>query len=1096
MVGRRYLIQEQLGRGGMGVVYTALDSFTGKQVALKKSGVFASGMETLAPTADNTEFRLLLVNEFKILAGLRHPNIISVLDYGFDEDKSPYFTMELLQNARSLRDAGQDRPMDYKLDLVVQMLQALAYLHRHNILHRDLKPGNVLVVNGEVKVLDFGIAMLRKQAAEDDQETVGTPMYMAPEILRGMQPTPAADLYAVGVMAYELFVGQHPFHFSSMNDLYNDILFSMPEVPVDTLGAGLALVIQRLLLKSPEDRYASANAVIEALNEATDHHFEAETAATRSSFLEAAPFAGREREMQQLLDEMSAALKGEGRSWLIGGENGVGKSRLTDELRIHALVEGANVLRGQAISEQGNPYEVWPDVLYRLSVLSDIDPQEAAILAPIVPKIATLVSGELPQLPEVDAGAAQDRMFRTIEGIIARYNHPLLIILSDLHWADDESLQLLARLLPMVSQKPVMLVGSYRDDERPRLPELLPGMNLLKVKRLDAQGIEAVLVSILGEVGHNRQLIALLERETEGNMFFLLEVVRALAEEAGQLDQINAMRLPEKVVTGGVQAIIDRRLDRVPAADRPLLNLAAVAGRQLDLDVLQKLEPEIDFDEWLSDASEAAVLEVEEETWSFAHNQVRERIVADLDEDTFRALHRRLAEAIEAVYPDGEGQFAALAQHWEWAQEADKAFRWYKLAGENSEEAYAPIKAIEYYRKALSLMGAGRKAARQRVEIFTGLGKMLRWQTHFDEAADIYRAMLSEAEDLDDKIAQARALIGLSDVLNSQGDRQGTFDYALQAETVAREVGKKAQRELLDALGNKAWGQYRLKQDDAAWVTAQEALELARSLKLREPIGRNLSILGSISGFANRLEESETFMREAADIARELGSKRDIAIRVNNLGELRKLRGDFHEAITLYKEALDGFREIGYRDNELAALHNLGVTYVELQEYATGESYLRQVVDIAAKDWWVLYETYLYLAQACFAQANLAEATIAAQRALEEGKKNDDKAVVGKSLAILAQISARLGMYMEIDGRATTTAECYERSTDCFAEGDPERARILELWGKFEYESDNDGKAKRLIYEAHDIYSAAGMVSDADRLKANWSGIIGWEAQK
>jgi tetratricopeptide (TPR) repeat protein len=752
------------------------------------------------------------------------------------------------------------------------------------------------------------------------------------------------------------------------------------------------------------------------------------------------------------------------------------------------------VLRGQAISEKGNPYQVWPEVLYRLGVMTDINDQEAGILLPVVPKIASLVKGPLTDPPELDSGAAQDRVFSTIEGLFARYDNPLLILLSDLHWADDESLQLLARLLPMVNHKRLMLVGSYRDDERPRLPELLPGMNLLKLKRLDAAGIEQVLVSILGNVGRNPELIALLARETEGNMFFLLEVVRALAEEAGQLDQISMMRLPEKVVTGGVQAIIDRRLERIPASDRPLLNLAAVAGRQLDLEVLKKLEPNVDFDEWLSDASEAAVLEVEEETWSFAHNQVRERLVAEIDEADLRKMHRRLAEAIEAVYPDGEGQFAALAQHWEWAQEPEKAFHWYQLAGKQSQEAYAPIKAIEYYQKALSLMTDGRKAARQRVEILTGLGKMLRWQMHFDEATANYRSMLSEAEDLGDKIAQTRALLGLSDVLNSQGDRQGTLDYSVQAETLAREIGQKAQRELLDALGNKAWAQNRLRQRDAARVTAQEALELARGLHLREPEGRNLNILGTINAFTNRLEEGEAYFREATAIARELGNKGDIAIRVNNIGEMLKMQGNFNEAIPFYKEALDGFREIGHRDDELATMNNLGVVYVELQDYKTGEGYLRQVVNMTGgKDWWALYETYLYLAQACYAQANLAEATIAAQRALEEGIKNEDKTTTGKAWSILAQISSRLGMYMDIGGKPVTAVECYERSLACFPDSDPERGKVLELWGKYEYETDNDAKAKDLINDALKLYKTLSLQADEERVMLNWMSVFGWD---
>lgn len=1089
MVGRRYIVQDQLGRGGMGVVYNALDSFTGKQVALKKSGLILNEGETLAPTKDSTEFRLLLVNEFKILAGLRHPNIISVLDYGFDEDKSPYFTMELLQNARSVRDAGTDRPLEYKLGLVVQILQALAYLHRHTILHRDLKPGNVLVVDDEVRVLDFGIAMLRQQTDDHEQMVAGTLLYIAPEVLRGDQPTPAADLYAVGVMAYELFIGHNPFQDSDTNRLVNDILFTTPQIPPDQLDNNLALVIQRLLLKSPDDRYSSAIEVIQALNDATGQSFPVETAAIRSSFLEAAPFAGRENEMKRLLEELESAFDGQGRAWLIAGESGVGKSRLLDELRIHALVDGGNVLKGQAISEGGNPFQVWQDVLYRLSIMTDITSVEASILAPIVPKIESIVGGDLPELPDLEGGAAQDRMFRTIEAIFARLDQPLLVILSDLHWADDESLQLLARLLPMVSTERIMLVGSYRDDERPRLPETLPSMNLLKLNRLDAQGIENVLTSITGSVSRNPELVGLLERETEGNMFFLLEVVNALAEAAGGLTPIATMQLPEKVVTGGVQAIIDRRLDRIPADARPLLNLAAVAGRQLDLNVLKKLEPNIDFDEWLSDTTDAAVLMVNEETWRFAHNQLRDRIVADIDEGELRTTHRRLAEAIELVYPDGEGQFAALAQHWEWAQENDKAFRWYKLAGEQSEEAFAPIKAIEYYQKALTLISTGRKSARDRVAIYNGLGQMLRWQTRYDQAAEIYRSMLSEAEDLGDKVAQARALIGMGDVVNGQGDRQGALEYAQQADKVAEEAGEKAQAERVEALGNKAWGQYRLKQFDAAIVTAQEALELAKTLNLRGAMGRNLNTLGIVNFMTEHFEESEKFMTQAVEIARELGDKRDVAVKVNNLGEMRRLRGDSTGAISYYKEALQGFREIGYQDYELATLNNLGAVYAELREFKTAEEHLNQVVKITGgKDWWGLYETYLNLAETTFAQNNMAAASDAALKALSEGAKVEDKSITGKAWRILAQISARLGMYMEYEGKPVTTGACFERSVHCFGEQDPERAKTLLTWGIYEYDFGDNDKASDLFQQSFTIYTALGMTEEAARIQRDRLG--------
>src|SRR5215207_9699038 len=203
-LNNRYTLDAQLGRGSLGVVYRAFDSLTGNHVALKRMEVDAASAE-MNPAANSPRYQhMLLAHEFRMLASLGHPNIIRVFDYGFTAGRKPFFVMELLDSPETLHEAGSKHEIKGKVELLIQVLQAIAYLHRHGILHRDLKPNNVLVgKDGLVKVLDFGIAV--KQ--DEPQEVAGTIHYMAPETIRGEGAVVGSDLFAIGVIAYELLNG-------------------------------------------------------------------------------------------------------------------------------------------------------------------------------------------------------------------------------------------------------------------------------------------------------------------------------------------------------------------------------------------------------------------------------------------------------------------------------------------------------------------------------------------------------------------------------------------------------------------------------------------------------------------------------------------------------------------------------------------------------------------------------------------------------------------------------------------------------------------------------------------------------------------------
>ncbi|APR83966.1 Serine/threonine protein kinase [Minicystis rosea] len=648
--------------------------------------------------------RLTLAREFRLLSSLRHPNIISVLDYGFDDELRPYFTMELLEGAESILLAGRGKSLEVKVDLIAQTLQALAYLHRRGVIHRDLKPGNVMVVDGRVKVLDFGVSILREREVNDGRFIVGTLAYMAPELLGGAPASEQSDLYAVGVIAHELFSGRYPFDTTSIAALREAVLRASPSL--SDVDATVAPIIARLLSKQPEDRPANVDEVIAALGTRTGQPLSVETATTRESFLQAAELVGRDVELAQLSEKLMAAIRGQGSGALVGGESGVGKSRLIDELRARALVDGVVVLRGQALRE-GGPYHAFRDVIRGLVLRTEPDDHEASVLQAVVPDIDALLDRAVPERLAIDPEAAKTRLFGVVEALLARSREPTLVVVEDLHWAGSESLRLLAEVARIAADLPLLVVGTFRDDERSTLPSELPGMAVLKLRRLDAVGIAALAQSMLGEAGRRPEVLDRLARETEGNPFFLVEVVRALAEDAGALSRVGQEPMPKTLSAGGMHLIVRRRLDQVPRRARPLLEAAAVIGRRIDRPLLERVSPKTNLEAWLETCASVAVLEVDEKSYRFAHDKLREGLLAALSEDACRALHRRVAEAIEAEYPGSPEHTAALTQHWAAAGDKAKEAHYATLAGEQALENSAYLEAVAYFERAVALLSAG-----------------------------------------------------------------------------------------------------------------------------------------------------------------------------------------------------------------------------------------------------------------------------------------------------------------------------------------------------------------------------------------------------
>ena len=843
-----------LGERGRKRVYFARDTVADEDVALAVFETEGADEAVLATSRREAQAMRRLGE---------HPHLVTIRDAG-EDDGRPYIASAYMAGGdveSLLRGTADGRlPVERALQIAIDVCRALEHAHSCGVIHRDLKPANVwLADDGRARLGDFGLAATdRRSRAAIEGMLVGTVAYLPPEQALGRPADQRSDLYSLGALLYELLSGQPPFPGDDAVAIITQHLDAPPVPPSRHVGgvpASLDGAVLRLLAKNPDERPQSAAAArreLERIATGAEETDEAEVDGENPlDRLAGGVFVGRERELADLKDGLEEALGGRGRLVLLVGEPGIGKTRTAEELATYARVRGAKVHWGHSHEEEGAP-AYWPWAQAIRSYVREADPvalawelgQGAGDVAQLVPEIRERL-GDVPEPPALEPDEARFRLFDSITTFLASAarSRPLVLVLDDVHWADEPSLLLLRFVARQVRDSGLLLVGTYRDVELGRhhplartLGELaeVEGSRRVALRGLDTDSVERYIEMTAG-AEPPQGLAEAVHEQTEGNPFFVSEVVRLMASE-GSLEGRSAGRW-DVSIPQGVREVVGRRLDRLSPEANEVLTMAAAVGREFELGVVERLDgkPRHELSAAIDEAVEGQVVSESGrggDRYAFSHALVRETLYAELTGPRRIEVHRRIGEALEQLHgADPDPPVAELARHFIEAApagESAKAITYAQRAASQASARFAHEDAAAHYGRALEVLDyASDPDPGRRLALLLELGEAQRRAGRFVPARGTFERAAEIARELGDALSLGRAALGVSALSEVGGVDEAILALLRDALDAVGGEDSALRVELLGAIGTElVW---RDPQGEAAAV-GREAVEMARRL--------------------------------------------------------------------------------------------------------------------------------------------------------------------------------------------------------------------------------------------------------------------------
>ncbi|MEW5868129.1 MAG: tetratricopeptide repeat protein [Chloroflexota bacterium] len=715
-----------------------------------------------------------------------------------------------------------------------------------------------------------------------------------------------------------------------------------------------------------------------------------------------APMIGRDQELARLqfaVDELSRHRQGQ--FALITGEAGLGKSRLVAELQARLDPKALLMLQGRSLAYRRTvPYWIIRELLYNWLGLSNASqPYEVseklqestrqlmgAQAEDALPFLENLLSlppsgpASAERLRHLDAGQLRQQTFLTVRDLflLESYRQPLLLILDDLHWADDASLELFTFLLDQLKKSQVMVLAITRS--------VLPGflekaVNWAKLNLgerfydIQLHGLSLdqseLLVSLLLSIprlpdNFRRHIV----ERAAGIPFYLEEILRMLIDEGllrsqnGGWEVVPGADPTALGVPANLQELILARYDRLTQMQKRVLQIASVIGKDFSLSILHQAylaaEPMQSLDNQALQVSVESLVdrqfvlplaETELTEYTFRHALMSEAIYGTLLRKDRRALHGRVGEVIERFYANRlDDLVELLANHYRWSDRPERALHYLILAGEKAARNNVFEQSRQHYQAALDMLPDLEHQPHQAQQVHMGIGEALAFFGSYPEARQQYqRALEAIASNNLEAYAQDRSCLYRK--IARTYERKGDYQQALANLNLAQDPLKTAplaypmeQAEILSDIG---WIYFRQGDFPQAEALLKRALELAEPTSAIGVVASIYNRLGGIMGNQGDWEQAATYLRKSIAIREAIGDVVGLASSSNNLGYLEVEMGEYDNALVDLRRNYELVKRLGQVEGIAIALNNLGWLYIRRGDMQEAERCLNQSLEMA-----------------------------------------------------------------------------------------------------------------------------------------------------